>query len=75
MVRGSIENEVNNEGRIMVSQVLNSGKLNLNAARTGTLKKSYIAPKIVRYGTLNDLTRTVDNSGATDGGMGSTDKT
>jgi hypothetical protein len=42
---------------------------------TQAVKKPYSSPELVVYGTVEDLTRTVANTGAMDGNIGSTHKT
>jgi hypothetical protein len=37
-------------------------------------KKSYKAPELFVYGDISEITRTVGNSGGTDGGSGDMDK-
>ena len=43
--------------------------------RSNDTKECYAEPKLVRFGSLNDLTRNAGNQGAADGGTPPTHKT
>lgn len=40
-----------------------------------SVKRKYVAPKVIVYGNIAEITKALGNMGATDGGSGSTSKT